>query len=383
MTSDRSVTVCFPFAGDVLGGSHVSVLGLLRHLDTERYRPLLVVQRPGGEVATFFQDNGFAVEHPFDWTDLPFARRPSLRQLAGTLRDIAPQTRFLKQRRVDIVHTNDGRTHATWAVPARLSGAKLLWHHRGDPTAFGLRFAAPILANRVLTVSEFSLPRPGLFSAAGKASVAHSPFDTSVAEDRQAARQALVDELELPPNALILGYFGLFVDRKRPLLFIDTIDRLKRLLPHRHVVGTMFGVPEDADVAARMDQRIAQLGLTDRIHLMGYRSPGSRWIAACDILLIPAVGEPFGRTLVEAMLVGTPIVATRSGGNTEALRNGELGLLVPPEDADALAEACARLAEDPEQARRFADRAQSDARTRFGEDRHAALVEAAYREIAG
>src|SRR3546814_18022838 len=80
---------------------------------------------------------------------------------------------------------------------------------------------------------------------------------------------------------------------------------------------------------------------------MGWRTPGVRWIAACDMLMVPAIDEPFGRTLIEAMLVGTPIVATRSGGNIDALRDGDIGQLVQPESASALDAACQRYCDSP------------------------------------
>ena len=57
------------------------------------------------------------------------------------------------------------------------------------------------------------------------------------------------------------------------------------------------------------------LGITENIRLMGFRSPGSQWLSACDLLMVTSIEEPFGRALVEAMLLETPIVATDSGGN--------------------------------------------------------------------
>src|SRR3546814_8094871 len=79
--------------------------------------------------------------------------------------------------------------------------------------------------------------------------------------------------------------------------------------------------------------------------------------------MVPAIDEPFGRTLIEAMLVGTPIVATRSGGNIEALRDGDIGQLVQPESASALAAACQRYCDSPAFAKSMADRARTDARS--------------------
>ena len=79
---------------------------------------------------------------------------------------------------------------------------------------------------------------------------------------------------------------------------------------------------------------------------MGFRYPPEPWIAACDVLLVPAVEEPFGRSLIEAMLLGTPLIAADSGGNPEIIRHGETGYLVPPDDPDAFAERTLALLED-------------------------------------
>src|SRR3546814_19247483 len=83
---------------------------------------------------------------------------------------------------------------------------------------------------------------------------------------------------------------------------------------------------------------VQMLKLGEHVRLMGWRTPGVRWIAACDMLMVPAIDEPFGRTLIVDMLVGTPIVATRTGGIIEALRDGDLGQLVQTESDSVLAE---------------------------------------------
>src|SRR3546814_3577006 len=100
------------------------------------------------------------------------------------------------------------------------------------------------------------------------------------------------------------------------------VARLAEMSP-RPVMGLMFGEARVPAMDIALRRRIAEKGVEDRVKPMGYRTPGPFWIAACDRLVVPAVGEPFGRTLVEAMLVGTPIVAARSGGNIEALERSE------------------------------------------------------------
>lgn len=374
-----ATAVCFPFTGDVVGGSHFSVAGLLQHLDPARYFPVVVPQYPDGAIARFFRERGVVTETPLRWAEMSYDRKVSLPKMLRVVGDIPAQIRYLRSRQYRIVHSNDGRTHATWALAARLSGAKLLWHQRGDPDALGLRLAAPLLANRVVAVSRFASPRPGIWSAAGKAQVIHSAFATDLYEDRNAARAALVTELGCDPATLFLGFFGAFVGRKRPHLFIDAVAELTRRHPSLSVMGLLFGEAYDDGRTERELERYARnKGVGDFIRQMGFRSPGPRWLAACNILLVPAKGEPFGRTLIEAMLVGTPVVATASGGNVEALQDGRSGILVQPENASALADGVEKLIARPDTASAMALAAMKSAKSRFGDRVHAEQIMAVY-----
>lgn len=379
MVEQRPI-ICFPFVGDDLGGSHVSAAGLIRNIDVTRFEPLVLLQHDDGQMARYFRQAGIAFETAPNSVALRHGHAPGPLHMLRLLGAAFPLARFLKKRNVAIVHSNDGRTHATWALAARLAGAQLLWHHRGDPDARGLRFLAPLLANRVVTVSEFALPRPGRFSAADRARVIHSPFATDISEDRDAARNTILRELGCRPDTVLVGFCGALIPRKRPLLFVDAIAALRDRMADRPVLGLIFGESFDG-AGDEITQRAAERGITDAIRMMGFRSPGHFWLAGCDMLLVPAVNEPFGRTLIEAMLVETPVIATASGGNVEALRHGETGMLVPPEDADSLAAAAEHLLRDPRLAKHMVSAAASEARDRFGEDRHARAVMAVYEDM--
>ncbi len=374
--------VCYPFVGRDLGGSHFSSLSLIKGIDRERYQPHVLLQHLEGPIYEFFRDNEVAVTQAPASPALTRGAPVALSQLSAIVLAAARLSRRLKDDAIDIVHCNDGRTSATWALSAKLAGVKVLWHNRGSPNAMGLRFVAPFLADRVVSVSQFASPRPGLFSSAGKNEVVFSPFDTSMTEDRNAARETLRSEVGADPSTIFVGYFGALVERKRPRLFVDTIAELRKAAPDLRVVGVMFGQPRDREDSA-VKTRAEERGVADAVKLMGFRSPGSRWIAACDVLLVPATGEPLGRTLIEAMLVATPVVASDSGGNPEAIRDGETGLLAPAEDAAGLAAAVLRLLRSPATAARIAQNAANDARARFGEDRHVDAIMQIYDQILG
>lgn len=378
--------ICFPFVGSLLGGSHISASGLIRRLDRARFAPLVLLQHPDSAIGAMLRDVGVAFEAAP--ATLPLAHGRSI-DPATLLRLVARApglARGLRRRGVAIVHGNDGRTEATWAVAARLARARLLWHHRGAPDAIGARWAAPVLADRIVAVSRYASPGGRFPFGAPRSAVVHSPFDTEATHDRAAARAALVallgDGAACSPATRFVGFSGALIDRKRPLRFVEAIAAMRAQSPDADVHGVMFGESIDGMDRAIL-ARAAELGVADRIHVLGFRTPGAFWLAGCDVLLVPAIDEPFGRTLIEAMLVGTPIAATASGGNPEALRDGTLGQLVPAERPADLAAAALRILDFPGQARHVAGIARADAVVRFGEALHADAIMAIYDQMLG
>jgi len=378
----RSITIAFPFEGSVIGGSHISAMRLIQNLDRRFFRPLVMLHQGDGAVAQLFRAEGLEVTAvPFDLPLRPqgLPGLADLFRLSGRFRRMAA---FLSARNVGIVHTNEGATHANWTVPAALSGARHIWHHRSDPGAFGLKMIAPLLATRVITVSRFAVPAPGLFSARNKATVIYSPFDQSICEtDRDASRAYVVKELGLPPQTAIVSYLGHFAERKRPDMFVRTLAEFRRQNPGKPIIGLIFGHEEKPGQMARLQQVIDACDAGDIIRLMGFRRPVETWLAGSDVLLVPAIAEPFGRTLIEAMLIGTPVVAAASGGNLEAIDQGRTGILATPDQPSELAAALASMLLDPDLARRLAGCARREALAKFDTDTHVRGVEAVYREV--
>ncbi len=117
----------------------------------------------------------------------------------------------------------------------------------------------------------------------------------------------------------------------------------------------------------------------DRIHLLGYRPDRGVLLDAADVCVVPSVWqEGFGLAVVEAMARGKPVVATRVGGIPEIIRDGVTGLLVPPGDESALANAIGSLLENRETAAEMGRNARRDVADRFTPEsqlsRHVELV---------
>ena len=198
--------------------------------------------------------------------------------------------------------------------------------------------------------------------------------------DRQRARTTVLAEIGCTPDTRLLGYVGTLVERKRPLVFVETLAALKRMAPEMKLAGLFVGNSLNGlDELAR--SRAEALGVADAIHFLGFRYPGEDWIAALDVLLVPAVDEPLGRTLVEAMLLGTPVVAADSGGTPEAIEDGETGLLVRPDQPNEFAKACLTLFRDSSKRECIVERARGRARMQFNFERHVREIALVYDEL--
>jgi glycosyltransferase involved in cell wall biosynthesis len=166
------------------------------------------------------------------------------------------------------------------------------------------------------------------------------------------------------------------------MIFINAIAALKRMLPQTEIIGLMFGrADKDCREATMLGAR--QLGVAEAIRLMNFQPDPEIWLSACDCLLAPAVEEPFGRTIIEAMLVGTPVVASNSGGNPEAIRDGETGVLATPDDPVAMGHAVKSVLTSKGFADYLTRNARKDALIRFGIEQHVRDVVAVYDKVLG
>jgi glycosyltransferase involved in cell wall biosynthesis len=369
------VPICFPLAGDIpVGGGHVSVLLLIQNLDRRRFRPVVAVHGDG-PVRRWLEEHG--VRHEIEALQGCVRDRHRVRigDVALICRRSWALARFLRERKVEIVHVNDTIMLGTWALATRIAGAKLLWHKRGpwnDRWLHRLWFRA---ADHVIAISRYAAPPiPSL-----KCSIIYNPAgNRQQAFDRTAARQHLLSEIGFPSRTNILGFFAdIDKERKRPVVFLEAIAQIREKSPQLPVVGLLFGQASNA-TQHHLRAHAESLGIADRIRFMGFRYPPAPWIAGCDLLIVPSVGEGFGRTLIEAMVLGTVTIAADSGGHREIIEDGATGCLVPPDDVRAFAERVCRLLEHPTEVSALAQRARKDALDRFGTRRHLQAVTEVY-----
>jgi glycosyltransferase involved in cell wall biosynthesis len=331
-------TVLFPYTTGQIGGSHISGTSLAAGL-SERYGVRSIVIAPdGAEVLDLAHKLGLETMVSGDPAKSRY--RPD-RDLLRTPARMALVNGLGGQR---LVHCNDLAALQSWGPAARALGVPAIYHNRAFDRPIWPNRLVIRLARHVISISQACDARLG-FLPARRRSILTNPFSTNVDTDAAAARAALLRDLGAPSDVRIIGFVGNFWPRKRPTMFVDIARRLAADDPSLRFV--MFGRAGEISVA-QMREKVVEAGLADRLLLAGFRLPPEANLAALDLLLMPALDEPFGRTLVEALLLGVPYVAANDAGHAE-IHGRWGGGLAPAVDAgiEVYAEACRQVLAAP------------------------------------
>jgi glycosyltransferase involved in cell wall biosynthesis len=184
-------------------------------------------------------------------------------------------------------------------------------------------------------------------------------------------------KIQLVYNGLDLEDFTTSVDHKREIRKTLNIDPRKKiiitvanLIPYKGhtellkaaaIVGRQFTdsifllVGEDRGIQKGLEQQVQELGIGSSIIFLGQRKDIPDLMAASDISVLPSHEEGFSNVVLESMAAGLPVVATRVGGNPEAIIDGETGWLVPPKKPKELASKIMDLLHDPGKAEKWGE----------------------------
>jgi len=340
-------------------------------LDPGRWRPLVVLPEEGplsGDLR--------AAEIEVLVRPLAIVRRSEPRP-AAFLRALARDARALPalvaRSGAAVVHANT----AVLAGPAlaRL-GVPLVQHVREDFTPYGALWRP---WRRVLSRADALLAISGSVAAQfGSGAGVRMVPDGLIALPALPSPPEARRTLGLPDDAWIVALPGRLARWKGQ----DVLVRALPALPGAVAVLAGGAWRDDPAPTVALRQLAADLGVADRVRLLGVREDMENVLAAADVVVQPSTGrEPLGNAALEAAAAGRPVVASAHGGLPEVITDGKTGLLVPPGDPAALAAALRRLHEDPELAAWLGAAASADVARRFGARRLLDTVQGIYDEV--
>jgi glycosyltransferase involved in cell wall biosynthesis len=162
-----------------------------------------------------------------------------------------------------------------------------------------------------------------------------------------------------PEDPVILGVFRLSPE-KDPLGFVETVYRVVKAMPNVQAIVAGIG-----PLQAEMEARIRDYGLERNIRLLGLRNDVNVLMAMASLLLLTSIKEGMPNVVMESQLVGTPVVATKTGATSEIVIEGETGYVRAVGDFDELAEACLALLATPSKASKMGAAARERSLARF------------------
>lgn len=369
---DRRITIVRIIDRLNVGGPAIHVALTTRGLDPTRFRTVLI----HGNVEDSEADMGYLL----DGADIERIVIPSLGRELRPFRDLKTLWqlyRTVKHIEPDIVHTHKAKAGAIGRVVAILAGVPVrihTFHGHVFEGYFGaaktsifvaIERALARITTRLVALSDGlvdNLVHRWRIGSADQFAVVPLGFDLRPFVDAQRYRGALRGELAIGEDIRLIGIVGRMVPVKDHRTFVEAAARVARSRPDTHFVFIGGGELEE-EISAQLKSR----GLSERSHLLGWRRQLEKIYPDLDVLALSSVNEGTPVTLVEAMSVGVPVVATAVGGVPDILEHGRNGELVPPRDPDALASALLRALEPAARVR--ADRIRGDITERFGRER--------------
>jgi glycosyltransferase involved in cell wall biosynthesis len=181
-----------------------------------------------------------------------------------------------------------------------------------------------------------------------------------------------------PNGAVLLGTIANLFPRKGYEVMLRALPAIIRAVP---TVQYVIVGSDENHYADRLRQLAQELKIAEQVHMVGFQDPVQPFLAALDLYVHPALMEGFGIAVVEAMAMGKAVVATTTGGLPEVVEQGETGLLVPPGDAEALADTVIALLEDEVRREQMGHNGMVRAQERFSLAASVMQMEQLYGEV--
>ena len=315
----KKITILYPFQGKTFGGGHVSIISMLKLLDKKRFKPIILIHEKGILKKILEQENiNYITE-----TKIKIVKSNSIKDFFfNSMKNFLRIRKLLNEEKIDIIHCNDGRMHATWNIPTLLSGRKFIWHMRSRDDSRRLVFYS-VFANKILSISNYCKKNlPPILNKRVK--VVKNFFSFSIPK-----------VFPQKNKKKIISYVANFKAQKRPELFFEIANAILnsgRKDINFHIFG-IYSLNEQNELMKIIHNRVHK----KKINFMGHKFPIGPWIRKSILTVSLGHNEGFGRVLIESMLNKSLVIATSGGGHDEIIRNGKNGIIIESNDTKLIA----------------------------------------------
>ena len=319
--------ILFPFVGDSVGGSHISSLNLYLGLIDNGFDVIIIVHNDNGPLSKYLVEKKipFITLNAFK---LAGSSPNKISILFSMLINCLSFGKFIINNNIDIVHGNDLRINLSWSLPTKLLlKKKFIWHQRTILSQSKFWFLIKYLCDYFVAISDVvmkSAPKNIL-----NKKIVYNPFvPPSLPINREIERSIIVNKYKLPKECFLMGCVGRVVDCKNIDFVIENLHNIFNNL-NKNIYLIIVGTGETEYIDS-LKELAKKTGVNNRLIFTGFVNNPSSAIASLDLLVAPSNVDAFGRTIVEAMLHKTLVLAANYGGHREIVVDKINGFLYEP-----------------------------------------------------
>lgn len=291
------------------------------------------------------------IPHCDHYIDIPFERNPLK---PGNIKAYRMLRQIIEKEQFDLIycHTPVGAMFARLAgISARKKGTKVIYMAHG----FHFYSGAPILnwvlyypvekflsrfTDGLITINKEDYRRAQRFHAGKTVLIPGVGIDLDKFQKQEPTRQKIRDKFGIPEDKIILMSVGELTKRKNHIVVIEALACLKEY-------DILYVICGDGPLKAQLRAKAEELGVRDRLKLLGFRKDIAELHKAADIFVFPSLQEGLPVAVMEAMASGLPLVASKIRGNEDLISNNQGGYLIKPRDSEQIAKAIERMILNP------------------------------------
>jgi glycosyltransferase involved in cell wall biosynthesis len=374
------------------GGTERQFVELLKRLDRERYDVRLAAIRKEG---AFYEEIAAAYSEVPEFRLTSFYNRNALKQLLRL-------RHFIKQESIEILHTHGFYDSLFGVIAGRLSDIPVIAsqrhlqlserrvHEWGTKIIHRLAHRLVVNSNAIrdfiiqrgapaekIVVIRNGLIEPFIAPTTIDETFSLRDFNKGLNKKEQLqSRHTICSELGLNSDVKMVGMVARLVEVKGHRYLLQAAAQIAQVDPRVH-----FVLVGDGPLRSEIGKQIAQLGIANRVHLLGDRQDARHLVSAFDVAVLTSLSEGLPNTVMEAMSQGVPVIATAVGGTLELISDNETGFLVPPANAEVLASQILFLLNNEKTRKTVAERGRQFIQSHFNMNRMIHAVESLYDEL--
>ncbi len=362
-----------------IAGAEISLLTLLKNLEKTTFIPLVLLPENGPLLDKLEE---ISVETKIiSLTNLKKRLPLSIISYCITILRLI---KIIKEEKIDLIHCNMYISNQYSIVASRLTRKPLICHMRNiiNKRCFYYSFlflTRYLIANSKATEKSYKR----YLKKSQNNFIIHNAVSLDVRQPT-AFPSNFRQRYGIDENHVLIGCVGQIKKEKGHHYLIEAVGKLIKRYPNiRLFIAGDYKISRQTEYLAQLKKMRDTLRLEGKVIFGGFINDMVSLYSSIDMLVLPSTYEPFGRVLIEAMALKKPVISTFVGGIPEVIENKVSGILVPPEDTDALVDAVEQLIKDKALAERIAKRGQERVKNFFDAKDNTQQIERIYRKLIG